>query len=529
MYYEKYIKYKSKYLKLRNAIGGNQDTDVRIYKNNGESIYISEKDIKLLVENIIKQIPSSYYKTEDFQDSLEKFINNSKESDSYHIDITVDKEIWDLIKKVYESIYTDEPIDTSKYIAIANNTNGDIIKLYRDMAIAISRELLDKYIEPARRLEFFSGRFDNYKSLVIFLDDRESQLFSKFYKDPPKKDISKKDVPCVENNDLQKCVYDDSYDCKYHTNDASCVMNMRPIRIPKYTYPIDQTVLADFKKHINDNCGDKTTQILEQVDILLKRGRHVSFKEFMNHLIKTVDKFLERIKKEKFILYIPNPTAHADKCVEYKSNFWVSQLVYCILKSKNVIPCSVLYILPTYDTGGMNILLCDDGIYSGQQMGDIVYYLLSGRSLYTENDIFPVIEKIDKKNVFIISPLITEIALDKLKHVNIFYDYIMETLSGRTNTGIYLDTRYPDAMSSTGFYRDPTYVSGAMKDPTDARCLGGFDKNMIKGCVGNDELCPYPPYKKGVPKDDILLVAVDDFIKNYIQSNVGYDNIKTKP
>ena len=134
------------------------------------------------------------------------------------------------------------------------------------------------------------------------------------------------------------------------------------IPIPNRTYPLNKKNCKEIIEYYKSNSFVKK---------IIDSTTHVSFSTFIENLIKSIKKFEETISNEDFLLYIPFPDSELIKNIKEKSNYWASQLVYHILKKK---PIKIISKIPDdyYNNEKTNILLCDDGIFGGNQMFSVL-------------------------------------------------------------------------------------------------------------------------------------------------------------
>ena len=142
---------------------------------------------------------------------------------------------------------------------------------------------------------------------------------------------------------------------------------------------------AAIQKYIDSVCGEKNRVV---VDIFLNGIKHVSYDTFIEVLRKAT---LTLDKSRSYMLCLYSDTggvlrndgvAPGTSVLDYtdsgsvgvfcaKSNFWVSALVYCILKKQGY----DVRISTEFDKGDDVLLICDDALYSGKQMfATIDYY-----------------------------------------------------------------------------------------------------------------------------------------------------------
>ena len=288
-----------------------------------------------------------------------------------------------------------------------------------------------------------------------------------------------------------------------------------PIAIPKYTFPIDEEKKQKYLKDIEDNCAiddyDSKQMIKDRYKKFIDNMRHISFDEFIHSMIECIKKFEKNIKNE-YVLYIP----YDDNT---KSNYWCSQIVYHLLDKK---PEKIMSIRDLFDSGNSKtkeivennlknikkyqILLCDDGMYSGSQM-EINLTFIKSLGVKKINIICPYVSE-DAFNV--INPFKPEVYyVDIIKNTNNF------VISAIDKHMLYFDHKLPDKASIL------TEVFMKAEYPPACKIQRKDPYYLIKNCVydekdnPNSPRCPYPPYKNKTNKDVIDILSHQEFTKKF--------------
>jgi hypothetical protein len=293
------------------------------------------------------------------------------------------------------------------------------------------------------------------------------------------------------------------------------------ISIPKFSYPLDPQKINTFIDKLQTNCENRFVSLIK---IILNNTQYVSFYDFIKNFKSSLFMFEFQMQNNKsnYILHIPNPTANINGIKE-KSNYWTSQMAYHLLEEKPSWGITFLeddlikrfeYLLQiNKNTDFINILLCDDGIYSGDQMHKVIQKLNNN----SPNNV--------KLIIHIICPYITNYAMEKLSVFNniIIYNtniikmtkeiistndikYINEQniFVSLNSSPIYMEHKMPDFMSSI-----PDLYGSANNSPDrDIICVNGVNavnkvdyrvKYIIENCsfsdTTKDNVCPYPIYK----------------------------------
>jgi hypothetical protein len=304
-------------------------------------------------------------------------------------------------------------------------------------------------------------------------------------------------------------------------------LNNTNINIPLLSYPLDNIKIDNYLKNIPDDIKLIITKILNNT-------KHISFNEFIENIKICIDKFENNINGSDFILYIHNPTKHMD-VIEKKSNYWVSQIVYSLLRKK---PLKIINDIN--DINHNHILICDDCIYSGTQMNQQLFEIKGNLPLKNiKSDIklhlicpficqggFELLFKnqnINEKNIYINSSkiqyfkwktilytnniimkllnILTKDEFEKI-HINVF--------SGYNVAPIYFDHRIADDFSTlTNFYQLGFY---------NFKYYGSLLKNCyfpeIVNPVEYINKCPPIPYKD-TKHPNVLSINIDNFSKIY--------------
>lgn len=303
----------------------------------------------------------------------------------------------------------------------------------------------------------------------------------------------------------------------------------KKIPIPKFTFPFDNDNIDSFIHLVKMTCEPKN-ELEHTIRYIFDNTIHITFNDFIKYLVMCVQDFVKNIKKtnDKFMLYIPQiDFYHFDQ----KSNYWVSKIVYHILEELKTYPIKITNSKD--DLIYKNILICDDGIFTGEQMTKIV------------ND------PIFKEKIFhIVSPVISDRAKNKINEGNknniinfynkkdifsskehIKYEYAKLDDIEKNKFKIYFDHKIPDN-NSTFFY---LYTNNPVKylSVDKKRCLNKvyyndtfFNPTQIIGDKQNiSELkIPISPYKKYV--DDIEKIytkeiSSEELINDYIIKHIS--------
>lgn len=287
------------------------------------------------------------------------------------------------------------------------------------------------------------------------------------------------------------------------------------IPIPIRRYPINKDKLDELEKILKEKIDKKdpdcSTKDLEDFYDYKNALNNISFVDLIKGLYDSVEKFEKDIGDNKYTLGLLNPYLEE---LKNKSNYWISQIIYNMLSKK---PNE---IINEYNATHENILICDDGSYSGNQ--------IFKDTLHAQ--ILKWHEKVPK-NIYIIIPFLakTESLLNlkdnflktilknlkdrKQKDINIKYytNFDIPIPKNMENiTGTYLDHKMPDNMSTYDF----------VKNGKINKCITNIN-NLVKNCDTyiDSGLCPYPPYKN-------VKIINNEFEKNNIIKQ-GYRKILT--
>lgn len=327
------------------------------------------------------------------------------------------------------------------------------------------------------------------------------------------------------------------------------------IAVPKFTYPFDRKKADDFIRIAEIALGNSSEPYNNAAyfKLLMQKTEHVSWDTFMHNLVLAVKNFCRTVTGD-FVLYIPYNNN--------KSNYWISQIVYHLLPRKPIrVALYVQDILP-----GIPILLCDDGVYSAQQISDAFYMLLNkNRTNQEAHLISAYMSSFAVEQLMYLFTLISE-STQSTKTLSIYYTVLMKPLidpidvapdsecHGKDKTAlmtghyrrsqtrfnfadmycsktkqefrnilripIYFDHKLPDTFSSfPGIYAYNELIQLWKRKGL----LSGLDLKpakggMIIGCnptkTGTQNACPPPPYKKKSPENTLLL-SPRKFVKKY--------------
>lgn len=329
------------------------------------------------------------------------------------------------------------------------------------------------------------------------------------------------------------------------------------IAIPNRTYLVDTTKTKEIlsritnckREHIGEtNLNKYIINLTETVSFIFDHITHISFINFVQKLIESIRKFETKIGSKEFVLYIPHPAKH-DKKIHEKSNYWVSQMVYQILRRK---PKNVYSILPDVFYNPKlrlrkQILLCDDGSFSGTQMcSQVLDSSFFGRkneqtgeydrSKFDLHFVIPFMTQKSKKRIQDSIPEGNscnfndsfEIVIPEIPHI----------LADKAKSLLYFDHRIPDFFSTySTFFNRGTSGFGIDEDMSclsyktiNAEGESHKEISIIKKCkIDNEseckeceanggESCPIIPYRDEhlENKELVQLLTPDEFLTKFI-------------
>lgn len=203
-----------------------------------------------------------------------------------------------------------------------------------------------------------------------------------------------------------------------------------PIPIPSRTYTFNHARASEFLKIVSERLSRSTRPYMnaEYFRNIIKNTKHVSFATYIHNLKNAIRKFETYIKGQPFAMFIPNDSG---KLVisRRKSNYWMSQMVFHLLKVKPLCVTTSVTQIQQYK----NVLVCDDGIYSATQLSESLFNMIRSKKA-------PQI-----LNVHIIAPYVSEFGIENMdnllklvhkyepdiargKSITIYYDVIMKSL-----------------------------------------------------------------------------------------------------
>ena len=322
------------------------------------------------------------------------------------------------------------------------------------------------------------------------------------------------------------------------------------IPIPKKTYLLNENAFERKIQNI-DSCkaDDETkTKLKDIMNYIRDNTIHIDFKTFMQNLYESVQKFEKAIGEKQYILYIPHPDVTSP--YNEKSNYWVSQIVYHMLKRK---PSKIISILGKeyYNDNNYNILLCDDAIFSGTQMSDRILVDIKIPGSYIKNNEINIDDYKYNFNIFIIVPFITEIGKQKIvslktdetdekMEINLFYNFEIKKpsvphIKNQRASLFYFDHRIPDFMSTYSVLYNRGYEHF---DIDSKSCIyNGEEMSLIKqysiddkkcvNCVPNGgEGCPLVPYKNRENKEFVEMLTPSELLNKFIKKEAEKKDLK---
>ena len=272
------------------------------------------------------------------------------------------------------------------------------------------------------------------------------------------------------------------------------------IPIPNTEHGINNDIIIEYiEAHTNDSArcdcieDNKLSDLtdFEQMLLFFLSMNYISIDDFLFSLKKSVELFEEKIKIDEttnnFYLYIPP--------IEEKSNSWVSEIVYHLMKVKPTILDKIEEIKKIPENAV--ILLCDDMIYSGAQ-------------LHSFTNSFPPF--------YLICPFTTGKQSDNITCFT--YNHIMDSdlpkdLNLKLQRSIYFQHKIADSKS----------IDTQSFNFQDYRCFSKENSQMsiIKNCTvgqikesSRESKCPKSPYKLGDDEKKIFL-SIEE-LKNKINS-----------
>ena len=290
------------------------------------------------------------------------------------------------------------------------------------------------------------------------------------------------------------------------------------IPFPAHTYPLDAERINDLLLK-QKMCPQSDPNLYNGLKILLRNTQHVSMDIFLDNIRKSCKRFISAMGSNKYVMLVPFDTEAGDDTYLRKSNYWMSQISYHILKKLGSSPVEVVNKLDVRHYGYNkencgHVVTCDDGIYSGQQMNSNViggYVNTYGIRNATRDNSFihlhiicPYITEFGRRRVMELdtmdipnSHIHTKISIYDVVHMEGIRSKLSdEEYRALKNKGyfgaqydkcpIYFDHKVPDFASSF----DTLYAQGRII------CNGPkLTGNIIQNCELNEPTCPFPPYK----------------------------------
>jgi len=308
-----------------------------------------------------------------------------------------------------------------------------------------------------------------------------------------------------------------------------------------YPTPLSYNFNQENVKHFLENSAPDVRNILEK---LLKNTLHISYNEFVSLLEINMHYFLKTHKmntNKPLHVFLFN-TPESNTIYRYKSNMWVmNHLISSFPKIQfNVINDINDECIQDGDT----ILILDDCIYSGQQIGGEVIYknmlkntknnlqicvfapFMSNEGMKTIDYYYKRNEQLRNKNckihIFaqvIIKPIKELLDVNEFK--KIFKYYNQQDIGQEEKYAIYFDHKLADYKSTF-----PYIYSGVVPNQYNMQLLKKIDESkhvlqqkyiqkleiypLFQNCENQrlpdiwNTTCPYPPYK----------IGYDNFVKN---------------
>jgi hypothetical protein len=306
-----------------------------------------------------------------------------------------------------------------------------------------------------------------------------------------------------------------------------------PFNIPAKSYPLKNSK-EDIKRYsdimIKNGFEESSIELLIK---LLNKTTHISFNQLIDSIKITIKKFEKEIGEASFYLFIP---IIDDKPIQHKSNYWISKIFYLLMNKK---PIGIITSFKELTDEMKNIIVCDDAIYSGQQMSQTF-------KNFDE-------EPIDKHLFHILCPFISEASMERLYNMdqfnkNFYYTHIMKTFLDvykdneddedadffevislfsikRTNYPIYFDHRVADTLSSFAH----VYELGRICLRKEKKCI--YLNSLLTNCQHADimtdskindaqklmEKCPPIPYRKDITSEtpNIRSITPEEFLREF--------------
>lgn len=241
--------------------------------------------------------------------------------------------------------------------------------------------------------------------------------------------------------------------------------------------------------------------------------RHISFDEFMQHLVASAEAFHAHYFPRKYTMVITTSAAFPDST---KSNAWVARLLLSRTCLSDYRPSDVIFgdldsplKLPSCDL----YVVPDDAIFGGSQMKAVVQNLFESK--------MPEVPKVPEIEVAVIVAATTRLGLDRInlvgRQIRVFYSDVLQSMQQTARL-----------LSSYGLVNDMD--NETIEHMKDSQCAVYFDhkipdfesvptdliSNFARGCLfGNFSdltkkhqqmatfevestqswMCPVPPYK----------------------------------
>lgn len=203
-----------------------------------------------------------------------------------------------------------------------------------------------------------------------------------------------------------------------------------PIQIPSATYTFNHTRAKALSDIITKRLGASKRPYMnaEYFKNVIRNTKHVPFSTYIHNMKNAIRKFETYIKGQPFALFIPNDSG---KLVisRRKSNFWMSQMVYHLLKVKPVCITTSVTQIQSYK----NVLVCDDGIYSATQLSESLFNIIRSKKapqFLSIHIIAPYVSEFGIENMDNLLKLVHkyEPEVARGKSITVYYDVIMRSL-----------------------------------------------------------------------------------------------------